>query len=616
MIAWLTKRSLRVKAIVFVLVVMTMALLVTGTVSIVQTNLLIASQQRESVNSLAQSLARVCELPLAVRNRAELSRLLNRLTQDKYVLFTAVYDDKHQLMASNIRNEAAWQSYQQHAGETTSMLLSTVQVELSQGTDEFDVFGIGEYPASRPSRSSENVGTSASRQNVLGHVVVALSTEPMYLAQRSQTWVTLSMLILAAAGSSAIVFWTVTRWTKRLNNLVEASGRIARGDFTVAVFDSHVDEIGRLSKAYEEMRKAVQQRTTQLVQANEQIRQAQTDLVQAEKMSMLGQLVAGVAHEINTPTGAIMNIANDAGTHLQDLAAAATGLSELPEDLRRWLAQEVPRILSHKANFSETMDRQARREIEGELQRQGVTDPRRVAEVLIDCGLSTSDANAIRCLSHEAGLRFLEHLIALRVGSEISLISVQKIAKIVRALRYYSRTGEGDLFDINLNESLDNTLVILQNRIKRIAKAERAYEDKLPTVRCGPDISQVWTNILSNACDAIESTGTGDQGVIRITTRLDDRQAVVEIFNGGPPIPQEVLPKIFDPFFTTKAIGKGTGLGLSICAGILRKYHGTITVRNDPGGVTFEVTLPCGKGTHVEHERSSGSDEGVTCQTS
>jgi C4-dicarboxylate-specific signal transduction histidine kinase len=614
-IAWLTKRSLRVKAIVFVLVVMTMALLVTGTVSIVQTNLLIASQQRGSVNSLAQSLARVCELPLAVRNRAELSRLLNRLTQDKYVLFTAVYDDKHQLMASNIRNEAAWQSYQQHAGETASMLLSTVQVELSQGTDEFDVFGIGEYPASRPSRSSENVGTSASRQNVLGHVVVALSTEPMYLAQRSQTWVTLSMLILAAAGSSAIVFWTVTRWTKRLNNLVEASGRIARGDFTVAVFDSHVDEIGRLSKAYEEMRKAVQQRTTQLVQANEQIRQAQTDLVQAEKMSMLGQLVAGVAHEINTPTGAIMNIANDAGTHLQDLAAAAANLHQLPEDLRRWLADAVPRILSHTATFSETMDRQARQQLELNLQHQGVANPRRVAEVLIDCGLTASDADAVRCLSHEAGLRYLEHLIALGVGAEISLISVRKIAKIIQALRYYSRSGEGDLFDINVNESLDNTLVILQNRIKRLAKVERQYEENIPSVRCGPDISQIWTNVLSNSCDAIEGVGQGE-GQIRITTSTRDQQAVVEIFNSGPPIPQEVISRIFDPFFTTKPIGKGTGLGLSICTGILRKYHGTITVRNDPGGVTFEVTLPCGKGTHVEHERSSGSAEGVTCQTS
>ena len=181
---------------------------------------------------------------------------------------------------------------------------------------------------------------------------------------------------------------------------------------------------------------------------------------------------------------------------------------------------------------------------------------------------------------------------ALRAGSEISLVSVQKIAKIVKALRYYSRSGEGELFDINLNESLDNTLVILQNRIKHVAKVHRDYAEDVLPVRCGGDISQVWTNILSNACDAIEEFNREGQGLIRIRTTQKDRQAAVEVFNVGPPIPPETMSRIFDPFFTTKPIGKGTGLGLSICTGILRKYHGTITARNETDGVTFEVTLP------------------------
>jgi signal transduction histidine kinase len=326
--------------------------------------------------------------------------------------------------------------------------------------------------------------------------------------------------------------------------------------------------------------------------------------------------VAGVAHEINTPTGAIMNVATDASTHLRGLAAAAAGeLGRLDEEVCRWLVEQIPDILTHKAAFSEVTDRKAHRQVEEELKSQGVADGRRAAEVLSECGLSSSDPQAIRCLSTEAGLRFLEHLVALRVGSEITLTSIQKIAKIVKALRYYSRSGEGELFDIHLGESLDNTLVILQNHVKQIAKVERSYGDNVPPVRCGGDISQVWTNILSNACDAIEGAGLKGKGLIRITISRRDHQAVVQVFNGGSTIPPEILPRIFDPFFTTKCIGKGTGLGLSICTGILRKYHGTITARNESDGVTFEVTLPLSQSEPAQEEGLSPDAEAVAQQT-
>ena len=596
MTLWMSRRNLRTKAIALVLTVIIVGLLATGTASIVQTNQLIAAQQRQSVESLAQGLARACELPLAVGDRTELSRMLGRFVWDKYVLFTAVYDGQHQLQASHVRNSAAWDRYLKEPTESQSALIATAPVELSREENEFSVFDSGGSPTSAPSEGPPSAPASSPARKVVGYVVVALSAEPMRLAQYTQTSVTLSLTLLAAVVSGAVVFWAVTRWTRRLHNLVTASERIAQGDFTFAVGDVTEDEIGRLSKAYEGMRKAVQQRTSDLIQVNEQIRQAQADLVQAEKMGMLGQLVAGVAHEINTPTGAIMNIVTEAATHLRELAAAAGGLGRLDEESRQWLTEALPRILVHRATLTEATDRKVRREMEANLERQGLSEPQRAAQVLIDCGLNPSDPQAVRCLSQDAGLDFLEHLIALRVGSEISLLSVQKIAKIVKALRYYSRSGEGELFDIRLDESIDNTLIILQNRIKQVANVERSYEENLPSVRCGPDISQVWTNILSNACDAIEETGLAGQGLIRITLARRDDEIVAEIFNVGPPIPAETLPKIFDPFFTTKPIGKGTGLGLSICTGILHKYHGTITARNRDSGVAFEVALPLHRG--------------------
>jgi len=369
-----------------------------------------------------------------------------------------------------------------------------------------------------------------------------------------------------------------------------------------------------LKHSHELLEQRVQERTKELVQANEHIRQAQAELVQIEKMSLLGELVAGVAHEINTPTGAIMNVANDAALHVRELAIAASELDQLPDDLRRWLSEAVPVIVTHQATLAKLADRQAHRQIESELQRQGIKDPKLAADILIDCGLSSSDERAVRCLSHPVGLKFLEHLAALKIGTSISLASVQKIAKIIRALRYYSRSGDGDLFDINVNESLDNTLVILQNRLKHLVKVERCYEESIPPVLCGPDLSQVWTNILSNACDAIESVDGPGEKLIRITTRSKDQHAVVEIFNIGPPIPPQTLPKIFDPFFTTKAIGKGTGLGLSICTAILRKYQGTIAAHNEPNGVTFEVTLPLDRREATETPPASQNNEALAHQ--
>jgi len=362
----------------------------------------------------------------------------------------------------------------------------------------------------------------------------------------------------------------------------------------------------QLRRSRDELEHRVAERTAALYEANKQLKQAQTDLVQSEKMSMLGQLAAGVAHEINTPAGAILNMAADVDHHLEKLVASEMQLCELPNETRRWLMDVLPRIMSASRAVSEVSVRAEQRRIERTLSEAGVPAYQRVASVVVNCGLTgiSSVERILKHLAHEPVLSLLEHLSALKLSAGISLSSAKRIARIVRALRYYARARQEDSIDVDVNESIDNTLVILQNRIKHMADVRTSFAQELPRVRCGPDLSQVWTNILNNACDAIEESHKGGLGLIEIVTKLEGDSVVVAISNNGPPVPEELLQRIYDPFFTTKPVGKGTGLGLSICAGVLRRHGGTIAVRNDPGRVTFQVRLLVAASARPEGRRS------------
>jgi signal transduction histidine kinase len=283
----------------------------------------------------------------------------------------------------------------------------------------------------------------------------------------------------------------------------------------------------------------VRVRTEQLRAANEELEAAYRDLqrtqmqlVQREKMASVGQLVAGVAHELNNPIGFVFS--------------NVTTLEDFVRRLRTMLDAY-----------------RARGEALPEAERAGLAA--RWDELKVDYAL-----------------RYLDSMTqGIREGAE-------RARKIVRDLRVFAR-GQDDMWQpVDLREELESSLTLLNHLLKDRVTVVRKFGD-LPSVRCvRSQIDQVFLNLLANAAQAIPGEGT-----ITIETRVENGSAVVQITDSGSGIAPGILDKVFDPFFTTKPVGEGTGLGLSISYELVKKHGGQITAASPPGeGASFTVRLP------------------------
>jgi len=186
---------------------------------------------------------------------------------------------------------------------------------------------------------------------------------------------------------------------------------------------------------------------------------------------------------------------------------------------------------------------------------------------------------------------FLDAAGTVKLAQEISSISAKKIAEIVSALKYYAYTDMAKVEQLDLNKSIENCLVLMHNKFKYRFDVNKNLGD-LSKIYCSSSINQVWTNLLSNAHDAVIEMGEKYKGVINIKTYEEGGFINVSINNNGKHIIKENLEKVFDPFFTTKKIGEGTGMGLSIVTGIVKKHGGKISVTSEPENTTFIVSLP------------------------
>ncbi|TAM97433.1 MAG: GHKL domain-containing protein [Chitinophagaceae bacterium] len=292
------------------------------------------------------------------------------------------------------------------------------------------------------------------------------------------------------------------------------------------------------------LEKKIHERTNQLQETNNdleltlrQLKESQSQLVDAEKMASLGQLTAGIAHEINNPINFVKSNVKPLQLDIEDMRSLIKKYEEM-----------------HHDNFDDK---------HGEIQ---------AFREQIDFDYVMEEINTL--------------LSGIEDGAT-------RTADIVKGLRTFSRLDESDLKEADIREGIDNTLMLLNHTIPKDLSIIRNYQE-IPKIECYPGkLNQVFMNLLTNAIQAMgSSVGGGEKKIIISTERLNEN-VVIRIADTGPGIPENVRDRIFEPFFTTKDVGEGTGLGLSIVYNIIEKHHGKITVQSEENkGTEFIITLP------------------------
>lgn len=347
-----------------------------------------------------------------------------------------------------------------------------------------------------------------------------------------------------------------------------------------------------LEQQVAERTEQLQHKNEELAQTLQELKTTQNELIQSEKMAALGQLVAGIAHEINTPLGAIRAAIGNTEKALQ------ASLSQIPQLLPQLNPQQqtdffsfLEQSLQSQPGLSTREKRQIKRTVTQYLQSHDIANAQQLAHLLTEGGLHDNFESQLSLLQTPQAYQIVQtayDIARLHANSQNINNAVERAAKIVFALKSYARydhSGEKQPFQIT--DGIETVLELYQNYLKKGVEVVRRYQ-AVPEIPGYPDeLVQVWTNLIHNAIQAMEG-----KGILEIRVRQQERDLVVEVTDSGCGIPSEIQDKIFQPFFTTKPAGEGSGLGLDIVQKIVEKHQGTITFASVPGNTTFTVMLP------------------------
>ena len=345
-----------------------------------------------------------------------------------------------------------------------------------------------------------------------------------------------------------------------LKSLIQATGEFEQGDLSNRVEKTSYREINELVESYNSMADAlqrlyssmehkVQERTIQLEQAYKELQSTQAMMVHSEKMKSLGELVAGIMHEINNPINFIYGNLSHLNNYSADLIQIIDKYSELSE------------------------------------------------------GLSPENKKIAEDLKQEIDYEFLKSdlpdlIRSCREGTE-------RTRNIILDLKNFSRMEEVALTNVDLPKEIDTTLNILHNKFKNKVTVHKEYQENLPKIEgYGGQLNQVLMNILDNAAYAIQ-----EKGDVWIRLNTVDNNVIIEFEDNGKGMDEATAQKIFNPFFTTKPVGQGTGLGMSISYKVIKNHQGDIKVDTEPGkGTKFTITLPINRDKEEDSKKQNSDN--------
>ena len=329
----------------------------------------------------------------------------------------------------------------------------------------------------------------------------------------------------------------------------------------------------------------------------ERLRDTESQVQQQEKLSALGKMAAGLAHELNNPAAANLRAATELPETLAALQAQTLKLydAQLNGAQLAYLTELQSQLIDRAAS-AKTLAPLAQSDLEDRIMNwcedAGIEESWQIAPMLASAGM---DDQELARIQQQVGaellpdtLSWLESALTIAGLAHTLRQSASRISELIKAVKAYTYMDQSPTQEIDVHDGLESTLIVLGQKLGDI-NITRVYNRDLPRITAyGSELNQAWTILLDNAADALAG-----QGNICVRTELDNEYVLVEIVDDGPGIPDELQNRLFEPFFTTKPVGQGTGLGLSIARRIVvDRHHGMIHAVSHPGDTRFQVFLP------------------------